>query len=214
MIVNLKPMLKLLPALLCLNTVALFAQNHEENFRTINTVQEAKDYAATFNEVQCGLMYAEKDVFFFDDIDTSNLQSEVGTTRSFFGRTTKLVKDSIISVVNVQVITLDLSEVSASTAEILINQMQKRLENGETYWDIKGKYEHTSARFTSSPEPTETVTKTYNVNADDLKKGNFFQWKTSGSSNKVGILIVDKDPHDVPGFYTISYLNLNNGNFR
>lgn len=207
-------MLKVLPVLLCLNVATVFGQNHEENFRTINTVQEAKEYAATFNEVQSGLMYAEKDVFFFDDIDTSDLKSEVGTTRSFFGRTTKLVKDSIISVVNVQVITIDLSEVSESTAEILINQMLKRLENGESYWEIKSKYQHTSARFTSSPEPTETVKESYGVAADELTEGNYLQWETSGSSDKIGILIVEKAPHDVPGFYTISYLNINNGNFR
>lgn len=207
-------MLKFLFSVICFSAFSVFAQNHEENFRTIHTIEQANAYAASFSEVSTGLVNAEKDVFFFDDIDTTDLAKQVGTTRSFFGRTTKLIKDSVVSIVNVQIISFDLSKVSAETAEILMSQMEKRLESGESYWDIKKKFGHTSAYFSSSPEPTETVAKQYSIEPDSMLEGSYFRWETFGSSNKVGILIVDDVPHDVPGFYTISYINLNSEQIR
>lgn len=191
-----------------------YAQNHEENMQTINTVEEAQAYAASFSEVSCGLMNAEKDVIFFDEIDTADMASQIGTSYSFFGRTTKLIKDSVVSIVNVQIITIDLSKTSPETAEILLNQMKKRLENGETYWDLKEKYKHTSAIFSSSPEPALAIEAQYGLAVEDMTEGAQHSWETFGRTDKIGILIVDKPPHDVPGFYTISYLNLNNGDVR
>ncbi len=198
----------------CLSTTVVFGQNHEENLRAVTTVQEANDYAASFSEVSCGLMHSEKDIVFFDDIDTANLASHVGTSRSFFGRTTKLIKDSIVNVVNVQIITFDLSQMSSETAEILLGQMEKRLANGESYWDIKQKFGHTSAQFSSAPEIVEKVETTYNITEEQMTLGSYYRWERLGSTNKIGLLIVDGEPHEVPGFFTISYLNLNNGNLR
>lgn len=199
---------------ICMITGVVYAQNHDENIKTIATVDEAKDYASSFSEVSCGLMNAEKDVLFFDEIDTTNLEDHIGTYHSFFGRTTKLLKDSIVSIVNVQMITLDLSKTSPETAEILLNQMKKRLANGESYWDIKQKYKHTSAFFSSSPEPAQDIERIYGLSQDQMTAGTQHTWQTFGRTDKIGILIVEEEVHDVPGFYTISYLNLNNGDVR
>lgn len=205
---------RILTIILLYHITLVSGQNHSENFENIHTVAEAKSYAASFNEVNCGLMTAEKDVFFFDELDTANLAGEVGLTKSFFGRTIKLLKDSIVSMVDVQIITLDLSIISSGTAEILLGQMLKRLENGETYWDLKSKFGHTSAQFSSAPEPVDDITKRYNLSNDQMIEGNYYRWETFGSIDKIGIIIVDEEPHNVAGFYTISYLNLHDGSVR
>jgi len=207
-------MSKYLLFLLFLSSFCTFGQNHEENLRAITTIEEANKYAATFSEVSCGIMHAEKDRIFFDDIDTANLQQHVGTSQSFFGRTTKLIKDTIVNVVNVQLITFDLTQMSEETAKILIGQMIKRFESGETYWTVKQKFGHTSAQFYSGPENVASVEKKYNVTEDQMTENAFFEWEYFGEPHTIGILIIEKEPHDVPGFYTISYLNLGNGNIR
>jgi len=204
----------LLVVILLLQLTIVSGQNHNENFANIHTIQQAKSYAASFSEVNCGLMTAEKDVFFFDELDTANLASQVGLTKSFFGRTIKLLKDSIVSSVNVQVITMDLSKISSGTAEILIDQMMKRLENGESYWDVKSKFGHTSAQFSSSPEPLADIENRYGISEAQMIEGAYYRWETFGSTDKIGIIIVEETPHDVPGFYTISYLNIRNGSVR
>lgn len=193
---------------------AAFSQNHEENFRTIETIEQAKTYATGFSEVSVEIINAEKDVFFFDDIDTTNLEKHVGTSKTFFGRTTKLIEDTVVSLVNVQIISLDLTKMSPEVADVLLNQMESRIQSGESYWDLKKKYGHTSAQFTSSPELTNQIVQSYEVDADSLIAGSYFKWGNSKTPNKIGLLIVEKNPHLVPGFFTISYLNLDDGNFR
>jgi hypothetical protein len=199
----------LLATIACFTFLQVQAQNHEENLRTIKTADQAKAYAADFREVSFSLINAEKDAMFFDDIDTSKLETYVGSSKSFFGRTTKLIEDTIVSLVNVQVITFDLTKMSKETAELLKSQMLKRLNNGETYWSLKKKYGHTSTIFQSSPEPVGTVTKKYGVKETDLVKGNVKDWEIVGSKGQIGILIVEKVPHNVAAFFAVSYLNLN-----
>lgn len=197
-----------------LSSFCSFGQNHEENLRSITTIEAANKYAASFNEVSCGIMHAEKDRVFFDDIDTSNLEQSVGTSISFFGRTTKLLKDTIVDIVNVQLITFDLTQMSAETAHILIGQMTKRLESGETYWAVKQKFGHTSAEFYSGPENVSLISTKYNVSEDEMIENAFFEWEYFSDPHTIGILIIETAPHEVPGFYTISYLNLEDGSFR
>jgi len=200
----------LLAPLACLSIFSSFSQNHEENLRTITTVDQAKSYASGFREVSVSVINAEKDAMFFDDIDTSNLQKYVGTTKEFYGRTTKLIADSALSLVNVQVISFDLTSTSKETAELLVSQMNKRLNNGESFWALKKKYGHTSATFISSPEPLSVVTGKYSLNESELEAGKKFDYEILGSKKQIGILIVEKVPHKVPAFFAISYLNLTN----
>jgi hypothetical protein len=199
----------LLASLACLSFLNSFSQNHAENVRSIETVEEANTYAAGFREVSVSLMNAEKDVIFFDDIDTSDLAKHVGESRAFYGRTTKLIDDSIISLINVQIISFDLTKISKETAELMLSQMFKKLEAGESYWSLKKKYAHTSAQFTSSPEALASVTSKYNLTESELTEGSKLNWEIVGSKSQVGIIIVSKAAHSVPAFYTLSYLNLN-----
>jgi len=189
-----------------------WSQNHQENLRTITTQEQAESYAASFNEVFTGTVNIEKDVFFFDDIDTSKMKSYVGTSKSFFGKTTKLLKDSVFNIVNVQVIHFDLKKLSPETVDILKGQMQKLFAKGNTYWDIKKKFSHTSAEFSSAPEIVEEIEAKYGLIESQLVEDRILEWEISDEST--GFLIVSEEPRGVPGFYTISYLNLNNGNVR
>ena len=67
--------MKLLLALLaCLSIFFSYSQNHSENISAIKTVDQANKYAASFREVTASLVNAEKDVIFFDEIDTSKTQ--------------------------------------------------------------------------------------------------------------------------------------------
>ena len=200
----------LLVSLACLSFLFSFSQNHEENLRTIKTVEQAKTYATGFREVSVSMVNAEKDVMFFDDIDTSNLAQYVGTYKSFYGRTTKLIKDSLVELIKVQVITFDLSTISKETAQLMLDQMIKKLESGESFWSLKKKYAHTSAQFVSSPEPLASISKKYSLDEGELNVGVPFKWEIIGSKEQIGILIVTEAAHKVPAFYTISYLNLSN----
>jgi len=83
--------------------------------------------------------------------------------------------------------------------------MKKRIVKGETYWDLKKKYGHTSAIFSSGPELVSTVLKLYGVDVTYTEKEQVIDWSAEGKTNKIGMLIIDKVPHLVPAFYAISY---------
>jgi len=38
-------------------------------------------------------------------------------------------------------------------------------------------------------------------------KGDYYQWERAGES--IGFVVIDKEPHLVPGFYTLSFLDRN-----
>lgn len=195
---------------LCISSIS-WGQNHGENFTTIKTIEDAKDYASGFREVFTGIVHFEKDVFFFDDIDTSKLESYVGTMRSSFGKRTKLIQDSMFNIVNVQIIEFDLKKISPETADILIGQMTKLLEKGESFWDVKKRFDHTSASFSSSPKVVGDVSDNYAVMEDQMNEGEFYQFENPGES--IGIVLIDKKPHLVPGYFIVSYLDRNSGDF-
>lgn len=195
---------------LCISSVS-WGQNHGENFTTINTVAAAKDYASGFREVFTGIVHLEKDVFFFDDIDTSKLESYVGTMRSSFGKRTKLIQDSMFNIVNVQIIEFNLKKISPETAEILVGQMSKLLEKGESFWDVKKRFDHTSAEFSSSPKVVQDITDSYSVLENQMTEGEFYRFDNPGEN--IGIVIIDKNPHLVPGYFIVSYLDRNSGDF-
>lgn len=199
----------LLISIACFSILYTNAQNHEENVRSIKTIEQANSYASSFREVSVSMVNAEKDVMFFDDIDTSDLSKYVGTSKTFFGRTTKLIDDSMLQIINVQIISFDLSTISKETAELMVAQMVKKLNEGEGFWSLKKKYAHTSAHFCSSPESLNAITTKYDLLEKDLEVGKTLNWEIVGRKNEVGILIVEKAAHLVPAFVTLSYLNLN-----
>ncbi|MCR9174213.1 MAG: hypothetical protein NXI10_17080 [bacterium] len=191
---------------LCVTSVS-WSQNHEENFSTIKTIEQAEDYASGFREVFTGIIHMEKDIFFFDDIDTSKLASYVGTMHSTIGKRTKLIDDSMFNIVNAQIIEIDYSDISPETAEILVGQMQKLLDRGDSFWDVKKRFSHTSAKFSSSPKMVQEITDSYAVTEGQMIEGQHHKWERAGEG--VGFVVIDKAPHRVPGFYTISFLDRN-----
>lgn len=193
--------------LILLGGSVAIAQNHLENIRKINTIAQAEDYAADFKEVTCGLMTAETDVFFFDEIDTSNMKHYVGITKSFWGRNIKLLKDTSVYMVHVQVITFDLNEVSKDSAELSMASIQERLSQGETYWKIKRDYTGAKVSFDSEPEVVFEAKSKFGITDEQVVQGAQYRWSAQDGSGKVGILIVDGEPEFVPGFYTISFLD-------
>ncbi len=203
-------MLKFCVVLALSITTASFGQNHEENFTAINTIDEAEDYANGFREVFTGIVHMEKDVIFFDDIDTSQMDSYVGTMHNTIGKRTKLIQDTLFNIVKIQVIKFDLTKVSQETAEILMGQMKKLLDRGDSFWDVKKRFAHTSAKFSSSPQIVEEVASQYVISEKQMIEGEYYQWERAGDS--IGFVIIDKEPHGVPGFYTLSFLD-RNGNF-
>ena len=207
-VLNALPMLKscILTALLI--SATSWGQNHGDNLNKIHTLEEAEDYASKFREVFVGKVNAEKDVIFFDAIDTANLADYVGTFHSSIGRTVKLLKDSLFNGVHVQIIRLDLKKVSPETAGILLDQMKKLLERGDTFWEVRDRFSHTSAQFTSGPQLVDDVTAKYGVGEDEMLQNAYFEWEQSNRS--VGIVIIDEEPHPVPGFCTVSFLTNDN----
>lgn len=202
------PMLKscILSALLI--SAISWGQNHGDNLSTIHTVEAAEDYASKYREVFMGTVNAEKDVIFFDAIDTANLADYVGTFHSSIGRTVKLLKDSIFNGVHVQIIRLDLKKFSPETAGILLGQMKKLLERGDTFWEVRDRFSHTSAQFISGPQLVDDVTADYGIREDEMLQNAYFEWEQPNRS--VGIIVIDEEPHPVPGFCTVSFLTNDN----
>jgi hypothetical protein len=106
---------------------------------------------------------------------------------------------------------MDFKDVSKETAEVVIGQMKKLLENGESYWDVVKKFQHTSAKYSSSPQIVEEVATDYEITENQMIEGKFFEWEKSGES--IGIVIIEEEPHEVPGFFILSYRDNSRGGF-
>jgi len=183
--------------------VQLHAQNHAPAISKINTIEDARIYASENRGVNFDIVNKENDAFLFDDIDTSNIHVSVGKTITLFGRSTKFIQDTLICMVNVQTIVFDLTKTSKDMADLLLNQIKKRLAKGETYWELKRKYSHTSAMFISGPIPMDEIIDNYQLNLKESEEGS--QFEIDNVSNKIGVLIVAKIPHRVLAFHSISY---------
>lgn len=179
------------------------AQDHSKAIERINTVQEAEAYAETYREVSVSFINAQSDRIVFDKIDTNDMSSNLGKEISFFGRTIKLLKDTTLNMVDVRMITFDLKEMDISTAELLRNQIKKRLESGERYWDVKQKYGHTSAKFFSGPMYCDVFEGKTGLKGKNLNTNEIILFELG--ENSIGIVIPEKSPFPVPAFYTIGF---------
>lgn len=180
----------------------VFCQGHENWISKISTVEDALRYASKHKDVLVSFVNSEKDVFLFDSIDTSNLSSHVGQSSTLFGRTTKFLKDTMITMVDIQVILFDTAAMPSETIDVLKPQMLKRIHEGEKFWDLKKKYAHTSTSFISGPEIVQDVLIKYNVNVEYAQAGAIYEFNVGG---RQGIIIVNIAAHKVPAFYAISY---------
>jgi hypothetical protein len=179
------------------------AQDHSKAIDRINTVQEAEAYAETYREVSVSFINAQSDRIVFDKIDTNDMSSNLGKEISFFGRMIKLLKDTTLNMVDVRMITFDLKEMDITTAELLRNQIKKRLEAGERYWDVKQKYGHTSAKFFSGPMYCDVFEGKTGLKGKDLNTNEIILFDLD--ENSIGIVIPEKSSFPVPAFYTIGF---------
>lgn len=196
-------MKKIIAIIFVLITLQLHAQDHAPSVDKINTIEEAKQYASQNRGVIFNIVNRENDVFLFEKIDTTDLKKNIGETFTQYGRSTKFIQDTIIRVANIKSIYFDLTKTSRELAEILLSQIQKRLDKGETYWELKKKYSHTSAIFTSGPISTGDVKKKFKLNIESSEVNR--NYLIDGVSNVIGVVIVVEAPHDVQAFYSITY---------
>lgn len=185
---------------------SLWSQNHKEYVDTIQSIESAESYAKRYSDVFVSRVTYDRDQMLFDNVDTSNMEAHIGETVSFFGRNTKFLEDTTFKMVELQTITFNFSSVDKSTAELLANQMIKRMDKGETYWDVRQKYSHTSAIFTSRPEYVDEMESRLNISFDDAQENSYMRLNME---NSIIIVIVKKVPYLSPSFITVSYNSLN-----
>ena len=95
----------------------------------------------------------------------------------------------------------DLNKKSEESARILQYQIKKRLANGETYWTVKEKFNHTSAYFYSGPRILERI----RVLSPDKLMDQDSEWVEYEYENLRGLLrVVGKRP-ETKAFYVIGY---------
>ncbi len=205
-ILSMLRMLRLCSILLVIGVAGVArAQMHEENIPKINTVEEAIEYANKYREVSVEIVNSERDVFLFDHVDLDNLSASVGKINTLYQRRTKFLKDTMITMVNVQTIDFNNQLIDIDSANALIDLIMKDYKNGSSYWDLMKKYQSASCRFDSGPVATEALEKRYGSTLTERKKDEIFKWSYPNRPNLPVIIIIHEEAHPVPAFYAISY---------
>lgn len=194
--------LLLIVASLCLGANA---QKHDEAIREINSLEEAKAYASQYSEVSFGLVNSELDVFLFDKVDLSNPSASVGKSYTMYQRRTKFLKDTSITMMNVQVIEFDPDQISPDSTNVLIAEIMESYKEGTSYWNLMKKYRNESCKFTGGPSSTDELLKRFGSRFEDHTKNDIFTWRYTAHPESPVIIIIHQDAHAVPAFYTISY---------
>lgn len=191
--------------ILLLSVGACHAQFHEMNIRKITDLSEAQAYASRYSEVSFGLVNSELDVFLFDSVDMNNMRASVGKISTLYHRRTKFLKDTIISMMNLQVISFEAGTVSLDSANLIIDQIMADYAEGMNYWHLMKKYESTGCHFNSGPIQTDHLMGRYGINLADKKESEIIKWSYPNRPNLPILIIIHKEAHPVPAFYAISY---------
>lgn len=184
----------------------LFSQTHKDWMGKINTIEEAMRYASKHSDVIVSFVNPEQDVFLFDDVNMGNLKSYVGQTKDLYGRSTKFLVDTTLSMSDVKIIRFDLNDMQYATLDKLVQEVDLALSEGKTYWDIQRELKETDAIFWSGPLLTDNVETDFGVELDSLPDGSIIPIFSNGV--KSGVIIVSRAPHDVSGFYSITYTSV------
>jgi hypothetical protein len=181
------------------------AQFHDKNIPKITSVKAAEEYAGRYSEVSFGLVNSEMDVFLFDNVDTTDMPSSVGTINTIYRRRTKFLKDTTITMLNVQVIEFDSGRISLDSANFLIAEIIKKYENGTSYWNLMKEYRNESCKFEGGPVSTELLKERFGSTLEQRRKDEVFKWSYSNRPNLPIVIIIHEEAHSVPAFYAISY---------
>jgi hypothetical protein len=183
-----------------------FNQTHKDWMGKIHTIEEAERYASKHHDVIVSFVNPEQDVFLFDNVNMNNMSSHVGETKDLFGRSTKFLVDTTISMSNVKAIYFDVNDVQYATMDKLVHEIELSLSQGKTYWDIQKDLNDTDAVFWSGPKRTDEVQSDFNIDLEDSTVGSVIPIYSKGV--KSGVVIVTDTPHDVKGFYSITYTSV------
>lgn len=199
-------MLRTSVLLICLFLVGeSYSQFHEMNIREISEISEAQAYASRYGEVSFGLVNSELDVFLFDGVDMNNMKASVGKVNTLYQRRTKFLKDTVISMMNLQVITFDAEHMSLDSANALIDLMMADYKLGLNYWKLMKKYESEFCQFSSGPIETDQLVGRYGVDLSNKRQDEIIKWSYPNRPNLPILIIIHKEAHPVPAFYAISY---------
>lgn len=185
--------------------LSAYGQFHDNNIPKIESVDAAKEYADRYREVSVNLVNSEMDVFLFDEVDTGNMKASVGKISTIYRRRTKFLKDTVVTLVNVQTIEFDHDKISIDSANVLIDEIIKKYNAGTSYWNLMKQYRSESCKFNSGPSPTELLKKRYGCTLEDRKKDEIFKWSYSNRPSLPIIIIINEEAHPVPAFWAISY---------
>lgn len=199
-------MLKLI--FLVLGVTASFsvsAQRHDEEIPKIKSIEEARAYAARYKEVSVDVVDSERDVFLFDNVDLNNLEASVGNVKTLYRRRTRFLKDTIVTVLDIQTISFNTELVSAEAAKVIVDSILVDYKNGYSYWDLMKKYRSATCFFDSGPQQTNALNKRYGSTMEERKRKEAFEWSFSDKPNFPIVVIIYREAHEVPAFYAISY---------
>lgn len=178
-----------------------FAQNHKVEIKKITSVEEARSYASKYREVSVSLIDENRDKFLFAQLDTSDIKSNIGKEFDNYGRVTVIIQDTIVEMVEIELIQFDLNKTSEESTAILMSQLKKRMANGEDYYALKEKFDHTSAYFYTGPRIIQGIQllSTAELQADTG------QWKEFNYEDLRGYIRLKTDPKPAKAFHVIGY---------
>ncbi|GEM_PF-6991506 len=194
----------LLTSCILWNAIA-FGQFHDRNVTGITSLEDAQDYASRYSEVSFGLVNSELDVFLFDNVDTNDMAASVGKINTIYRRRTKFLKDTSITMLNVQVIEFNHEIVSLDSANAVIEEIIRKYEEGTSYWYLMKEYQNESCHFSGGPAPAELLKERFGNTMEERKKNDIFKWSYSNRPNLPVVIIIHQEAHSVPAFYAISY---------
>lgn len=181
------------------------AQFHDDNVARISTVEQAREYANKYREVSFGIVNSEMDVLLFDNVDMTNLKASVGQVNTVYKRRTKFIKDTSISMVNIQIIEFNYDKVTVDSANLLMDSFISRYEGGASFWDLMKEFSGETCTFTSGPYPLNDLYERFGNVVEGKKTKDIFKWSNSKNANLPCVIIIDQEVHPVPAFYSISF---------
>lgn len=186
--------------------MGVYSQTHKDWMVKINTIEDAELYASKHSDVVVSFVNPEQDVFLFDDVNMNNLPAYIGQTKDLFGRSTKFLVDTTLSMADVKIIRFDINDIQYATLDKLLGEVELGLSQGKTYWDIQKELNDTDAIFWSGPIRTDKMEDEFKVDLNDTSNGSIVPIFTSGV--KTGLIIISKPPHEVSGFFSITYTSV------
>lgn len=163
------------------------------------------EYAKRYREVSVGIVDAERDVFLFDGVDTSQLDAHIGEVKTVYRRRTKFIKDTSVYLASVHTIVFDELKISADSAHFLAEKMEQMYDRGVSTWGLMKAFENESCRFESGPVTREELEQRYGFVLNGLKNGDLIIRPNADHSDYPVILIFREAVHKVPAFFVISY---------